>query len=545
MIAIGTRMRSTAHTLTSWFNDRGVKARILAAVLIAGLVGVIVGVVGVAALGSTYDGTTRLYEKNFLGLEDVAALRRATLETRLQVTNQALSLDAATMDAYERTLDEKRAEVEEIAARYGTRELSASKRDALGRFLTGYEDFMAVADAGLLPAGRANDIPEWTRVRDDEAGPVIATMMDALADLVDAEKTDGAGTVTSAASQYSASRTQVVVVLVGGLVVAVLLGVAVARSIVRGLAGARTVADALERGDLTVTADLASRDEVGLMGTALDNAVLRLRGMVSTIDGSAGALASAAEEMSATTTQIASTAEETAAQASVVSSSADQVSRNVETVAAGSEQMGASIQEIASNASRAAEVAQRAVGAAATTSATVNRLGESSREIGNVVKMITSIAEQTNLLALNATIEAARAGEAGKGFAVVAGEVKELAQETARATDDIARRVESIQLDTDGAVAAIADISEIIASINDFQLTIASAVEEQTATTTEMNRSVTDAAAGSGEIATNIAGVAEAAGLTTQGVTESRQAVAALAQMSSELQSLVAQFRTV
>src|SRR6476661_3885689 len=163
-------------------------------------------------------------------------------------------------------------------------------------------------------------------------------------------------------------------------------------------------------------------------------------------------------------------------------------------------------------------------------------------EIGNVVKVITSIAEQTNLLALNATIEAARAGEAGKGFAVVASEVKELAQETARATEDISRRVEAIQADTSGAVDAIGEIASIIASINDYQLTIASAVEEQTATTNEMSRGVAEAATGSGEIAINISGVASSAAASSQTVVQMGEAINELARLSTDLRTRVSAF---
>ena len=176
---------------------------------------------------------------------------------------------------------------------------------------------------------------------------------------------------------------------------------------------------------------------------------------------------------------------------------------------------------------------------AESTNHTVAKLGESSAEIGNVVKVITSIAEQTNLLALNATIEAARAGEAGKGFAVVASEVKDLAQETARATEDISRRVEAIQSDTSNAVAAIGEISQIIARINDYQLTIASAVEEQTATTNEMSRSVSEAASGTTDIAANIGGVASATQATTATLAEADRTVTELATLADELQAAV------
>jgi methyl-accepting chemotaxis protein len=250
-------------------------------------------------------------------------------------------------------------------------------------------------------------------------------------------------------------------------------------------------------------------------------------------------LASSAEELSSVTQQMAANAEETAAQANVVSAAAEEVSTNVQTVATGTEEMSASIKEIAKSATDAARVAETAVGVAERTNETVAKLGESSAEIGKVIKVITSIAQQTNLLALNATIEAARAGEAGKGFAVVANEVKELAKETAKATEDISQKIEAIQTDTRGAVEAIGQISAIINQINDIQNTIATAVEEQTATTNEIGRNVTEAAKGSSEIANNICSVATAAASTTQAANDAQSATAELARMSATLQEVV------
>ena len=169
----------------------------------------------------------------------------------------------------------------------------------------------------------------------------------------------------------------------------------------------------------------------------------------------------------------------------------------------------------------------------------MSKLGDSSAEIGQIIKVITSIAQQTNLLALNATIEAARAGEAGKGFAVVANEVKELAKETARATEDISQKIEAIQADTGDAVDAIGSISTIIDQINDIQNTIASAVEEQAVTTAEIGRNVSEASRGSTEIAENISSVAGAAGSTAEGATEVQRSAGDLTKMAAELQALV------
>jgi methyl-accepting chemotaxis protein len=253
-------------------------------------------------------------------------------------------------------------------------------------------------------------------------------------------------------------------------------------------------------------------------------------------------LASSSEELSAVNQQMAVNAEETATQANVVSAASEEVSRNVASVASASEEMRASIREISKNANESARVARNAVSVAHSANETVKKLGESSREIGNVIKVITSIAQQTNLLALNATIEAARAGEAGKGFAVVANEVKELAKQTARATEDIGHKIDAIQGDTKGAVRAIEEIGTIINQINDISNSIASAVEEQTVTTNEIGRSVTDAAKGVGDIARNIGAVAVAAKNTTQGANDMQKASQELSQMAARLQKVVGRF---
>ena len=327
------------------------------------------------------------------------------------------------------------------------------------------------------------------------------------------------------------------------LLLAVLLALIVGRSMVLPLRRVSTALDAVANGDLSQDSGVYQRDEVGRMATSMRKAVSAFRETITALSQHSNTLSTASHQLQTLSLEGAESAGNGAQQASSVAEAARNMSMNIQTVAAGAEEMEASIREISQNTTRAVEVGSRAVEVTANTTAVVAKLGQSSAEIGNVIKLITSIAEQTNLLALNATIEAARAGDAGKGFAVVADEVKQLAQETARATEDIGERVSAIQSDTGGAVAAIEEISQIIGNINEFQTTIASAVEEQSATTAEMSRSVTEAADAGGQVAQTVAQVSHSIERTTVGTNDAHRAAGELAQMSNDLRALVSQFR--
>jgi methyl-accepting chemotaxis protein len=297
-------------------------------------------------------------------------------------------------------------------------------------------------------------------------------------------------------------------------------------------------------GDLTKRIPVSARDEIGELATWFNVFLDKLQGMIKSVADAAEQVGGASKEVSNTNRQILDNSEKTTAQANSVTSATDHVSQNLTTVATGAEEMSVTIKEIAKHATEAAQVSSGATKIAEQTNATVAKLGESSSEISQVIKVITSIAEQTNLLALNATIEAARAGEAGKGFAVVANEVKELAKQTAHATEDISQKITAIQQDTRGAVEAIGSITGVISQLNDFTNTIAAAVEEQSATTVEMSRGVSEASKGSDQIAEHVHGMAKAAQSTSSSANDSQQAAQQLVEMSTMLRELVAQFKT-
>ena len=250
-------------------------------------------------------------------------------------------------------------------------------------------------------------------------------------------------------------------------------------------------------------------------------------------------LAAAAAELTASAMQMSATSEETSGQSNEAASGAEEVSRGVESVATSTEEMLASIQDISKNTNVSSQMSSETRQQAEYTNSLITKLGDSSLEIGNVIKVISSIAQQTNLLALNATIEAARAGDAGRGFSVVANEVKELAKQTATATEEITFKINGIQQNTSEAVSAINSIGQSVAGLNDISSSIAASVEEQMATTNEVARVVADSNGAVRSVTEIIRNVSDAAQQTSQGASQVLDAARSLEQIASTLNAMV------
>jgi len=400
-------------------------------------------------------------------------------------------------------------------------------------------------DHGLLPLVQKGDTKRSEEFRSKVLVPIAQKNEQAVSEVVKLVEEDKASYEKSAGATVTSRTWLMGIVALGSIALIIFSGYFIGKTISAPLQHiSNRLKDISEgEGDLTKTVETNGTDEIGEVATYFNHFVAKLRGMIESISENAEHVATASEELSATSHQITANSEETSAQARVVSQAGEHINHNLQTIATGAEEMTATVNEIAKNAQEAARVATEAVATAEATNETVAKLGASSAEIGKVIEVITSIAQQTNLLALNATIEAARAGEAGKGFAVVANEVKELAKQTAKATEEIGHKITAIQSNTNGAVEAINSIHAVIDKISHISGVIATAVEEQSATTNEMSRNVGEAAKGAGEISQNIAGVAEAAQSTSNSVAESQKATEHLAEMSHQLRQLVGQFK--
>ena len=533
------------NALAGRLADFRVGTKIYLSVLVVAIAALGIGAVAIVRMNSLNSSINEMKAKHVDALVQLSSLRGAAGDGFNGLFGFAINTDAsakaasktdveAADKAFQATLANYEALSEGSAARMAAAKIVGEKYTYFVN-MRNVALFQEAPDAGFQMPAADQIAPVWRKTQADLKAAVIQ--------LQQVEADESAAMAADADQAYRSARLQLIAFMGIALLLALGLAGFVCRVILRQLGSVSDSLAAVAQGDLSVPAEVRARDELGAMAVAVNEARDGLREVVGQLTASSSALGASTQQLTGSTERIGASAQEAAQQADAVADAANVVSANVQTVAAGSQEMGASIREIAESANQAARVASEAVTVAENTNATVSQLGVSSAEIGNVVKAITAIAGQTNLLALNATIEAARAGESGKGFAVVASEVKDLAQETAKATEDISRRVEAIQSDTANAVAAIGEISHIIARINDYQLTIASAVEEQTATTGEMSRSVADAAHGSTDIAGTINGVANATQSTTATLEETTGAVRELAGISAELQQVIGRFR--
>ncbi|MBM7496257.1 methyl-accepting chemotaxis protein [Oerskovia paurometabola] len=519
--------------------DRPVLVKIVMSVLLMVVVTAVVTAFALSSMRTLRADAALMYSGNVVPLQQLTEIQRAYQGDRARVVQYGIA-DEETRGTLVDELAERKVDLHSQIEAYRPNAVDEADVDAL---VAALDTYYAAAEGTLFPFADEGDAEGFATYFDETIRPLTTGVLDAMQVETVSQGEEAAALADETDAVAARSILLTILVAALGAVAASALAYVVARNIARRIGAVSSALAAVGDGDLTVSSGVTGRDEIGTLAVDLERTQANLRALITGVVESSVTIASSAESLAGVSSQFSASSEETAAQSGVVAAAAEQVSQNVRTVAAGAEQMGASIREIAQNSNEAAKVANRATDRAASTNVTVQKLGTSSQEIGDVVKVITSIAEQTNLLALNATIEAARAGEAGKGFAVVASEVKELAQETAKATEDIARRVEAIQDDTSSAVGAIGEIADIIGRINDYQLTIASAVEEQTATTTEMSRGVQESATGASEIAGNITGIATAAQESAATMQRMSVAVDELAQVSVELRTRVAQFR--
>jgi methyl-accepting chemotaxis protein len=523
----------------------GIAAKILLSVAIMGVVALAAGAFAWSRLASLDTQMQRIQTENVERLDALVGIQQslaATYKGTIRYTTPGETLGSA--EALQQTLDAEAGVTEAFVDYAALSDDDPTWQQNVDRFDAAWSLYLDLFNTEVLaqpaPAGYTSPGAGGLVDAFNSAEGELAEAADAMGDY---ETTLTAEASAAAHAQAQQSQLLVVVVLLVGLAGAVVTAVLVGGSTARRVAQVRDVLEALADGDLTVRPVPDGHDEIGAMGRAATRAAASLRQTVTTLSESSTALNQGSAALLERAREIAGTSEATTDQTRALGVAAKDVSANVLTVATGAEEMGAAIREISQSAQEAARVANQAVASAEATNATVGKLGESSMEIGNVIKVITSIAEQTNLLALNATIEAARAGEAGKGFAVVAGEVKELAQETAKATEDIARRVQTIQQDSTEAAGAIGDIAEVIARINDYQATIASAVEEQNATTTEISRSIAQTADGASQIAAGIDDVEAQAAVTAASGDSTRAEAERMAAMATTLSSTVTHFR--